>query len=50
LSIGDDDVVTEERLFAEIDARIRDIRTGPDGYLYILTDSADGKLLRVRPN
>jgi glucose/arabinose dehydrogenase len=29
--------------------RIRDVRVGPDGFLYLLTDEQDGKLLRVRP-
>lgn len=29
--------------------RIRDIRTGPDGYLYLLTDADNGQILRVRP-
>jgi len=43
-------VVSEEPIFTEIAARIRDIRVGPDGFLYILTDSDNGKLLRVVPN
>ncbi len=42
-------VVGEEPVFAEIGERIRDIRSGPDGFLYILTDSPVGKLLRVVP-
>jgi len=37
----------EEVLFKEVGARIRDIRTGPDGAIYLLTDSSDGKVLRV---
>lgn len=32
-----------------IQARIRDLRTGPDGALYVLTDSAEGRLLKVTP-
>lgn len=40
-------VIAEEVLFSEIGERIRDVRTGPDGSLYLLTDSAAGKLLRV---
>jgi glucose/arabinose dehydrogenase len=36
-----------ERLLADIDARIRDVRTGPDGRLYILTDEPEGRLLRL---
>ena len=43
-------VVGEESVFAEVGARIRDVRSGPDGYLYILTDSESGKLLRVVPD
>jgi len=36
-------------LFSELDARIRDVRVGPDGFLYLLTDSETGKLIRVKP-
>ena len=43
-------VVGEESIFTEVGARIRDVRAGPDGYLYILTDSESGKLLRVVPD
>lgn len=39
----------EERLLNRLSARIRDVRQGPDGYLYVLTDSADGQLLRLQP-
>lgn len=42
-------IVSEVPMFTEINARIRDIRVGPDGFLYILTDSDSGKVLRVRP-
>jgi glucose/arabinose dehydrogenase len=31
------------------DARVRDVRQGPDGYLYILTDKRDGELIRILP-
>jgi glucose/arabinose dehydrogenase len=37
----------EEVLFKEVGARFRDVRTGPDGAIYLLTDSLDGKVLRV---
>ena len=40
-------VIAEERLLGNLGARIRDVRTGPDGFLYVLTDEADGKLLRI---
>lgn len=42
-------VIAEEALFSELDARIRDIRVGPDGFLYLLTDSESGALIRVKP-
>ncbi len=49
LDLEDGKVIAEEPLFTELEARIRDIRVGPDGYLYLLTDSANGKIVRVRP-
>jgi aldose sugar dehydrogenase len=39
----------EEILFEEIGERLRDIRSGPDGALYLLTDKSDGRVLRVTP-
>jgi glucose/arabinose dehydrogenase/predicted Na+-dependent transporter len=42
-------VTSEERLLQPIGERIRDVRTGPDGRLYLLTDSPNGRLLRVDP-
>jgi glucose/arabinose dehydrogenase len=42
-------VVAEERLLPNLKERIRDVRQGPDGYLYIVTDSADGKVIRLLP-
>ena len=49
LHIEDGKIVSEESMFSEIDERIRDVRAGPDGFLYILTDSNKGKLIRVIP-
>jgi len=43
-------VATEHKLLADGRARIRDVKQGPDGLLYVLTDESDGKLLRLRPN
>ncbi len=40
-------VVKEERLLTERNARIRDVRQGPDGWLYVLTDSPDGQVWRL---
>ena len=47
LRLDGDRVVGEERLLKDLGARIRDVRVGPDGYLYLLTDAGDGKLLQV---
>ncbi len=41
--------VDEEILFSEENARMRDVRTGPDGALYLLTDEPDGRVLKVTP-
>ncbi|HEX4857086.1 MAG TPA: PQQ-dependent sugar dehydrogenase, partial [Limnobacter sp.] len=38
---------TQEALFREVGERIRDVRTGPEGAIYLLTDNAEGKILRV---
>lgn len=40
---------SEERLLSDWGRRIRDVRDGPDGYLYILTDQADGGIYRLEP-
>jgi len=40
-------VVAEERLLADLKARIRGVHEGPDGSLYVLTDGANGKILRL---
>lgn len=42
-----DKKVGEERLFTDIGERIRDVRQGPDGKLWLLTDSTNGRLLRL---
>ncbi|QKO17979.1 Soluble aldose sugar dehydrogenase YliI precursor [Dickeya solani] len=47
LSLEGDRVVSEERLLTDRGERIRDVRVGPDGYLYVLTDQDNGKLLKV---
>lgn len=41
--------IEEERMFGLRDQRIRDVRVGPDGLVYILTDEDDAELLRLRP-
>jgi len=42
-------VVRESRLLTGLGERIRDVRQGPDGLLYVLTDSPDGKLICLLP-
>jgi glucose/arabinose dehydrogenase len=42
-------VVGQEELLNDLKARIRDVRSGPDGYLYVTTDDAAGKVLRIEP-
>lgn len=49
LSLKGDAIVSEERLLNEIGERVRDVRVGPDGSVYVLTDENDGKLLRLAP-
>lgn len=51
LSLEGDRIVDEERLLKELGARIRDVRVGPDGSVYVLTDEDNGRLLRLEaPN
>ena len=47
LTLDGEKVVREERLLDGLQRRIRDVRQGPDGYVYLLTDESDGRLLRV---
>ncbi|MDF7647926.1 PQQ-dependent sugar dehydrogenase [Erwiniaceae bacterium L1_54_3] len=47
LQVNGEKVVEEQRLLQDHGERIRDVRQGPDGYLYVLTDEANGKLLKV---
>jgi glucose/arabinose dehydrogenase len=42
-------VVREERLLKGLGERIRDVRQGPDGLVYLLTDSRRGQILQVAP-
>jgi glucose/arabinose dehydrogenase len=47
LELDGDKVVHEERLLESLDERIRDVRVGPDGYVYVLTDASKGRLLKI---
>jgi glucose/arabinose dehydrogenase len=49
LVLEGEEVVHEERMLDEVLGRIRDVRQGPDGLLYLLTDAPDGVLARIEP-
>jgi glucose/arabinose dehydrogenase len=50
LEMDGDRVVSEERLLeGVVNQRVRDVEQGPDGFIYLLTDEAKGRLLRIEP-
>jgi glucose/arabinose dehydrogenase len=49
LELDGDRVVREERLLEGEIGRIRDVRVGPDGYIYLLNDAAEGGVWRLEP-
>ncbi len=49
LDVEGDTIVGEERLFEGQLGRVRDVRVGPDGAIYLLTDEDNGRLIRVAP-
>ncbi len=49
LVLDGEQVTAEEKLLTDLRERIRDVRQGPDGALYVATDSARGRILRVTP-
>lgn len=50
LELDGEKVTGQEILLQEFGERIRDVRSGPDGFIYILTDSRNGQLLRLEPS
>ena len=50
IELKDGKVVAEHKLLEDVGQRIRDVRQGPDGLLYVVTDSPSGKLIRLLPN
>jgi glucose/arabinose dehydrogenase len=44
-----DRVIAEEKLLRERCRRLRDVRQGPDGLIYVITDEANGEILRIGP-
>jgi glucose/arabinose dehydrogenase len=49
LTLVGDEAVKEERMLQGLHERIRDVRQGPDGALYLLTDNSRGRILRLAP-
>jgi glucose/arabinose dehydrogenase len=49
LELADGRVARETRYLGELRERIREVVQGPDGFVYLLTDSRDGRVLRVVP-
>jgi glucose/arabinose dehydrogenase len=49
LELDGREVVSEERMLHGLDERIRAVDVGPDGYVYLLTDSSEGRILRLVP-
>jgi glucose/arabinose dehydrogenase len=39
----------QERMLTELQQRLRDVRAGPDGLIYVLTDETAGAMLRIEP-
>ena len=49
LELDGNKVTHEERLLGDLEERIRDVRQGPEGKLWLLTDNDDGRILRIDP-
>ena len=49
LEVAGGKVVVEERMLEDLEERFRDVRQGPDGLIYLLTDHPEGMLLRLEP-
>ena len=49
IELDGETVTKEERLLGGLNERIRDVREGPDGAIYLLTDNAAGRILRLTP-
>ncbi|MDB2414800.1 PQQ-dependent sugar dehydrogenase [Rickettsiales bacterium] len=50
LTLDGNKVLNEEKLLDDMEYRIRDVKQSPDGYLYVITDSQNGKILRITPH
>jgi glucose/arabinose dehydrogenase len=49
LTLDGNKVTGEERMLQGLGERIRDVRQGPDGFVYLLTDASNGRILRLKP-
>jgi aldose sugar dehydrogenase len=49
LTMNNGVVASEERYLGDLRERIRDVQQGPDGFVYLITDNSDGRILRVLP-
>jgi len=49
LELDGEKVVREERMLRGLNQRLRHVRQGQDGYIYLLTDESDGRVLRLEP-
>lgn len=49
LELDGDRILRVEELLSDLDVRLRNVEMGPDGAFYILTDSGDGRLLKIEP-
>jgi glucose/arabinose dehydrogenase len=49
LTLNGERVTGEERLLTELKERVRDVRQGPDGAIYVLTDAAKGRIVKLVP-
>jgi aldose sugar dehydrogenase len=49
IELDNGQVTSEEQLLSETIGRIRDVRQGPDGYVYLVTDHSDGGIYRIEP-
>lgn len=49
VTLDGEKVAAEEKLLEDVEERIRDVEQGPDGCLYVLTDNADGRILKIAP-
>jgi len=49
LVLSGNKVVHEERLLSYLGQRVRDVRQGPDGYIYVVTDDPKGSLYKIEP-